>query len=114
MNKSELIKAIATKAGLPQKQAADALTVFQTIIVEALKAGENVQVTGFGTFEVRTRAAVKSNMVYKLCNHMVYTSAKRRGVRMRWREAEGRPEPHSHGALTGGHVSVHRGSSLMR
>ena len=60
MNKSELIKAIATKAGLPQKQAADALTAFQTIIVEALKDGENVQVTGFGTFEVRTRASRQS------------------------------------------------------
>ena len=60
MNKSELIKAIATKAGLPQKQAADALTAFQTVILEALKAGENVQVTGFGTFEVRTRAARQS------------------------------------------------------
>ena len=60
MNKSELIKAIATKTGLPQKQAADALTAFQTVILEALKAGENVQVTGFGTFEVRTRAARQS------------------------------------------------------
>ena len=60
MNKSELIAKIATKAGLPQKQAAAALTAFQTVILEALKAGENVQVTGFGTFEVRTRAARQS------------------------------------------------------
>ena len=60
MNKSELIAKIATKADLPQKQAAAALTAFETIIGEALKAGENVQVTGFGTFEIRTRAARQS------------------------------------------------------
>ena len=57
MNKTELIKAIATKAELSNKDAAAALDATIAAITEALKAGENVQFIGFGTFEVRTRAA---------------------------------------------------------
>ena len=57
MNKTELIKAIATKAELSNKDAATALDATIAAITEALKAGENVQLIGFGTFEVRTRAA---------------------------------------------------------
>jgi len=57
MNKTELIKAIATKAELSNKDAAAALDATIAAITEALKAGENVQLIGFGTFEVRTRAA---------------------------------------------------------
>jgi len=57
MNKTELIKAIATKAELNNKVAAAALDATISSITDALKAGENVQLIGFGTFEVRTRAA---------------------------------------------------------
>lgn len=57
MNKTELIKAIATKAELNQKYAAKALDALTATITEALKAGENVAILGFGTFEVRERAA---------------------------------------------------------
>lgn len=56
MNKTELIKAIATKAELNQKQAAAALDALTATITEALKAGESVTLLGFGTFEVRERA----------------------------------------------------------
>ena len=57
MNKTELIKSIATKASLTNKSAAAALDATIQSITEALKAGEKVSLPGFGTFEVRTRAA---------------------------------------------------------
>ena len=57
MNKGELIKAMAEKAGLLQKDAAAAYDAFVASVTEALKAGEKVQLVGFGTFEVRERAA---------------------------------------------------------
>ena len=56
MNKTELIKAIATKAELNQKQATAALDALTATITETLKEGENVTLLGFGTFEVRERA----------------------------------------------------------
>ena len=56
MNKTELIKAIATKTELSQKDAAKAYDAFTSTITDALKAGENVTLLGFGTFEVRERA----------------------------------------------------------
>lgn len=57
MNKTELIKSIATKAELNPKQAAAALDATISSITDTLKAGESVQLVGFGTFEVRTRPA---------------------------------------------------------
>jgi DNA-binding protein HU-beta len=57
MNKSELIKAVADKAGFTQKEAALAYDALVSSITEALKAGEKVQLVGFGTFEVKNVAA---------------------------------------------------------
>ena len=57
MNKTELIKAIATKAELNNKDAAAALDATIAAITEALKADDKVSLLGFGTFEVKTRAA---------------------------------------------------------
>ena len=57
MNKSDLIAKIAEKTELNQKQAAAALDTTIILITEALKAGETVHIMGFGTFEVRERAA---------------------------------------------------------
>jgi DNA-binding protein HU-beta len=57
MNKTELVKEVAQKVGISQK---DAATVLQTVlnqIAQALQKEEKVQVFGFGTFEVRERAA---------------------------------------------------------
>lgn len=56
MNKTELIAAVAEKAGL-SKKAADAAVaaVLDTVTAELVK-GEKVQLIGFGTFEVRARA----------------------------------------------------------
>jgi len=56
MNRSSLVAAIAQKSSLTQKQADAALSAALDAIVEALKSGDKVQLTGFGTFEVRERA----------------------------------------------------------
>ena len=53
MNKGELIKAIADKAGFSNKEAALAYDAFVATVTESLKAGEKVQLVGFGTFEVK-------------------------------------------------------------
>ncbi|MGN1098046.1 MAG: HU family DNA-binding protein [Clostridia bacterium] len=57
MNKSGLITAMAEKAGLSKKDAEKALAAFIGTVEEALKSGDKVQLVGFGTFEVRDRAA---------------------------------------------------------
>ncbi len=57
MNKGELIKAMAEKAGLSQKDAAAAYEALVASVTEALKAGEKVQLVGFGTVEVKEVAA---------------------------------------------------------
>lgn len=57
MNKSELIKNVAAKAGLTGKQAEAAIGAVSDTIAEALKCGDSVRISGFGTFERRTRAA---------------------------------------------------------
>lgn len=59
MNKSELINAVAESADLSKKDATSAVeAVFETIQT-TLGEGDKVQVIGFGTFEVRERAARK-------------------------------------------------------
>lgn len=57
MNKVELIAAVAAKAGLSKKDADKAVAAVVASIEEALVKGEKVQLIGFGTFEVRERAA---------------------------------------------------------
>lgn len=59
MNKAELIAKIAEESKLTKKAAEAALDAFVASVEEALKAGEKVQLVGFGTFEVRQRAARK-------------------------------------------------------
>ena len=57
MNKSELIAAISESADLTKADAGRALDATITAITESLKSGEPVALVGFGTFEVRDRAA---------------------------------------------------------
>ena len=57
MKKSELVAAIAEKAELSKKDAEKALKAFTDTVAEQLKAGEKIQLVGFGTFEVAERAA---------------------------------------------------------
>lgn len=59
MNKAELITKIAEESKLTKKAAETALDAFVSSVEDALKAGEKVQLVGFGTFEVRQRAARK-------------------------------------------------------
>ena len=59
MNKAELIAKIADESKLTKKAAEAALDAFVAGVEGALKAGEKVQLVGFGTFEVRQRAARK-------------------------------------------------------
>ena len=57
MNKTELIAAVAEKADLSKKDAEAAITATVEAITQALTQGEKVQLVGFGSFEVKTRAA---------------------------------------------------------
>lgn len=57
MNKKELIKAVAEASELTNKDAEKALNAVTAAITDTLKKGEKVQLVGFGTFEVRERAA---------------------------------------------------------
>ena len=57
MNKTTLIAKIAEKSELNKKQAEAALNAFTDTIVEALKEGDKVQLMGFGTCEIKERAA---------------------------------------------------------
>ena len=57
MNKAELIAAVAEKAGLSKKDSEAAVTAALDAITAALEDGDKVQLVGFGTFEVKSRAA---------------------------------------------------------
>ncbi len=60
MNKSELIDALAESAGLSKSQASDAVeSIFgaKGIVAGALRDGNKLQITGFGSFQVRKREA---------------------------------------------------------
>ena len=57
MNKTQFIEAVAAKADIKKKDAEAAVNAFAAVIADALKAGEKVQLVGFGTFEVKERAA---------------------------------------------------------
>ena len=56
MNKTELIVAMAEKAGISKKDAEKSLTAFTNIVADTLVDGDKVSITGFGTFEVVERA----------------------------------------------------------
>ena len=57
MNKTELIAAISEKADLPKKVSEKAWNAAVEVISEELKKGEKIQLAGFGSFEVKKRAA---------------------------------------------------------
>ena len=57
MNKTEFIAAVAEKAEISKKDSEKALKAFVDVVAEQLKAGDKVQLVGFGTFEVSERAA---------------------------------------------------------
>lgn len=57
MNRQELIEAVAAKLGITQKAAGDFLEGTIAVITQELKSGNQVTVTGFGTFRVSERKA---------------------------------------------------------
>lgn len=59
MNKAELIAAIAAKTGDTKKAAETSVNAFVEVVTDALQEGDKVQLVGFGSFEVRKRAARK-------------------------------------------------------
>ena len=57
MNKTELINVVTAEAGVSKKEAEAVVNATFNAIAEALKAGDKVQLIGFGTFEVKDVAA---------------------------------------------------------
>ena len=83
MNKSQLIKCVADKSELSQKQVTEAFAFIEETLVETLKAGEKVQLSGFGTFEVRERAERKGRnpktgevVTVAACKYLAFVPAK--------------------------------------
>lgn len=57
MNRTELIAEVAEKAEISQKDADAAVTAIIDVVTESLRRGEKVQLVGFGTFDIKERAA---------------------------------------------------------
>jgi DNA-binding protein HU-beta len=57
MNKSELVAKVAAEAGVTQADTNRVLDAIINTVGEALKAGDNVALVGFGTFQVTKKAA---------------------------------------------------------
>lgn len=57
MNKNELVASVAEKAGLTKKDAEKAVNAFVETVQQSLVEGNKIQMIGFGTFEVKERAA---------------------------------------------------------
>ena len=57
MNKTELISAVAEAAGVSKKDTEQVLNAFFDTVQSTLKQNDKVQIPGFGSFEVRERAA---------------------------------------------------------
>lgn len=57
MNKTQLIEALATKNNMKKKDAEAAVNSVFAAMTEALAKGEKVQISGFGSFETKQRAA---------------------------------------------------------
>ncbi len=57
MNKTELVAALAEKASVSKKDAEAVLNAFVETVQDTVKAGDKIQLVGFGTFESRERSA---------------------------------------------------------
>lgn len=57
MNKAELVRSMAEKSGLTQKDTTASLEAFISAVQETLANGESITLVGFGTFEIQERAA---------------------------------------------------------
>lgn len=57
MNKATLIETLATKNNIPKKEVETILNAFEELVISTLKAGDEVTLTGFGTFIAKKRSA---------------------------------------------------------
>ncbi|NMB48437.1 HU family DNA-binding protein [Candidatus Kuenenbacteria bacterium] len=57
MNKASLIEKIAEKTGIEKREVTQVLDSFEAVVIERLKAGDEVTLTGFGTFIAKFRSA---------------------------------------------------------
>ena len=57
MNKNDLVEGIAARTDLSKADATRAVAALTDIIAETLQKGDSLSLVGFGTFEVRSRAA---------------------------------------------------------
>ena len=83
MNKTQLIEAVAAKANIKKKDAEVAINSLVDVITDALAEGEKVQLTGFGSFDVKERAAhdgvnpfTKETMHFEATKKPVFSASK--------------------------------------
>jgi len=57
MNKAQLIESLAIKAGVSKKETEYVLKAFEELVIENLKEGKEITLTGFGTFSAKKRSA---------------------------------------------------------
>ena len=83
MNKTELIANVAEKTGMTKKDAERVLNAAIDAITASLVRGEKVQLSGFGTFEIRQRAERKGRnpktgevVTVPACKYLAFSSAK--------------------------------------
>lgn len=57
MNKQQLVDVVAQNTGMTKKDSVAAVSAILDVITTALASGEDVKITGFGSFEVKTREA---------------------------------------------------------
>jgi len=83
MNKTQLIEAVAAKANIKKKDAEIAINSLVDVITDALADGEKVQLTGFGSFDVKERAAhdgvnpfTKETMHFEASKKPVFSASK--------------------------------------
>ena len=93
MGKKEMTSVIAEKTGFTQKQAAQFIDAFLQTVEEKLAAGENVQLTGFGTFLTRKRSPAgqkpgnrRNN--YHPSKNSAGSQARQRVERKGWRQVD--------------------------
>ena len=83
MNKTQLIEAVAAKANIKKKDAEIAINSLVEVITDALADGEKVQLTAFGSFDIKERAAhsgvnpfTKETMHFEASKKPVFSASK--------------------------------------
>lgn len=83
MNKAQLINEVAAAGGLKKKDAAAAVDATINSIVNSIRKGEKVQLSGFGTFETKVRGArtgrnpkTGETVMIPECRYPVFTASK--------------------------------------